>query len=222
MTIAMMTPTALPVMISLRELLASTSRRPWWSFLGGYLAVWIGFAVVATGAQVVLIRTEIVRHDGSGASYVFSAVVLMAAGAYQFSALKHRCVTQCVAPMTFFLRFWRDGTQGGARMGLRHGVSCLGCCWALMSLAFVGGLANVWFMVLCAAVMAVEKLPSVGRFVTAPLGVALVTAGLIVVVAGASTSDAPSPHHHQSLAPISGTNLWHQSLAPISRTKGNA
>ena len=205
MTIAMMTPTAVPVMISLRELLGAMPQRPWWAFLGGYLAVWIGFAVVATGTQTLLMRAAIVHHDAASASYVFTAVVLIAAGAYQFSALKHRCVTKCVAPMTFFLRYWRDGTQGGARMGVRHGVSCLGCCSALMTLAFVGGLANVRFMVLCAVVMAMEKLPSISRFVTAPLGVALVAAGLIVVVAGASTSDPATPHHHQSLAPISRT-----------------
>lgn len=83
--------------------------------------------------------------------------------------------------MQFFIRHWRDGVNGSFKMGLRHGVTCVGCCWALMLLAFVGGLTNIWFMVLSAAVMAIEKFPVIGRRITLPLGVLIIVWGVAVL-----------------------------------------
>ena len=183
--------------------------RPWWAFLGGYLLVWIGFAGVAAAAQLRLIDLDIIGHNGTSTSQVFSAIVLALAGAYQFTSLKRRCITECVNPMTYFLRHWRDGVVGGARMGVRHGVACLGCCWALMLLAFVGGIANIWFMALAAVVMAVEKVPAVSRFVTVPLGVVLIVASGVIAIAALTGGDGPHhPTDHQ------------MSIARITQTKG--
>jgi predicted metal-binding membrane protein len=199
MTVAMMAPTAVPVLASLRDVLGATSLRPWWAFLGGYLTVWLTFASAAAIAQRWLGEHQLIGHNGASTSYVFTGVLLGLAGAYQFTSLKRRCVTECVTPMTFFLRYWRDGVGGGLRMGVRHGVSCLGCCWALMLLAFVGGITNIWFMVLCAVIMSLEKLPAVGRFITAPLGVVLIAASAVFVLVAATHSDPLPSHHHMTI-----------------------
>ena len=198
MTVAMMAPTALPVLISLREMLAASSSKPWWSFLGSYLLIWLGFAGIAAAAQLWMIDRDLLGADGSSRSRWLTVTLLIVAGGYQFSALKQRCATECVHPMTFFWKHWRDGIGGGVRMGLRHGVTCLGCCWALMLLAFVGGVASIWFMVLSAAVMALEKLPSIGKYVTVPLGVVLLFLGGLVALAPADTASDPS-HQHSSI-----------------------
>ena len=98
----------------------------------------------------------------------------MLAGAYQFSALKAACLTLCRAPLAFFMTHWAEGPW---RNGLRLGAVCLGCCWALMLLAFVGGVMNLAFMAVAMVLMALEKLPAIGRHVTRPLGGALMVSG---------------------------------------------
>jgi predicted metal-binding membrane protein len=128
-----------------------------------------------------------------------AAVLLAGAGIYQFSAWKERCQTQCVRPITFFVRFWRAGTFGGARMGFRHGLSCVGCCWMLMLLAFVGGVADVRIMALATVLMLIDKLPSIGRRISPVLGSALLLAAVVVLVVGASPDDGtPTEHDHPS------------------------
>ena len=201
MTVAMMAPTALPVLLSLHEMLAASSTKPWWSFLSSYLVIWLGFAGLAAAAQLWMIEHDLLGVDGSSRARWLTATLLIIAGGYQFSALKQRCATECVHPMTFFWKHWSDGIGGGARMGLRHGVTCLGCCWALMLLAFVGGVASIWFMVLSAAVMALEKLPSVGKYVTVPLGVVLLFLGGLVALGPADAGSGPT-HQHSSIERI--------------------
>lgn len=181
MALAMMAPTAVPVLSSLLDILRRRADRRWWGFLSGYLVVWAGFALAAATLQWWLLGLGLVdRHGQAGPR--LSAAVLVVAGAYQFSNLKQRCLSECVSPMTFFLRHWREGAAGAVRMGLRHGATCVGCCWALMLLGFVGGLASWWFMPLATALMVVEKLPHLGRRVTVPLGTVLLAAGVIVLL----------------------------------------
>ncbi len=201
MTLAMMAPTAVPVLATLRDLLHRSSLRQWWTFLGVYLVVWSGFAVMAAALQWRLVELGVLGADGSSRSRLFSAGVLAVAATYQFTAVKSRCLTECVRPMTFFLQHWRDGVGGAARMGVRHGITCLGCCWALMLLAFVGGIANIWFMVLAAVVMTIEKLPAIGRRVTFPLG-ALLLAGSVAMVLGAGSDTHDLLEHPPSIASI--------------------
>lgn len=198
MVLAMMLPTAVPVLSSLLDVLRRRADARWWSFLSGYLLVWAGFAVLAATLQWWLLGLGLVdRHGQAGPR--LSATVLVLAGAYQFSAIKQRCLSECVSPMTFFLRHWREGTVGAVRMGVRHGATCVGCCWALMLLGFVGGLATWWLMPLATALMVVEKIPRIGRRVTVPLGSALLVAGVLVLL----LVDAGGHAHLASLSLVS-------------------
>jgi len=181
MTLVMMSTTAVPVLRSLRSVTTNTTQLIWWAFVFGYAIIWFGFALAASSLQLAISELNLF-DEHSGLNTSLSAGLLIAAGLYQFSSLKQRCLSECLAPMQFFLRHWHDGISGGLQMGLRHGVTCVGCCWALMLLAFVGGLTNVWFMVLSAVVMAIEKFPVVGRRLTAPLGVLTTVWGVAVFV----------------------------------------
>ena len=106
----------------------------------------------------------------------FTGALLIGAGLYQFAALKEACLSRCRAPLTFFMQHFDEGPW---RNGLRLGMDCLGCCWALMLLAFVGGTMNLAFMGLAMVIMTLEKLPEIGRPVTKPLGGALIAAGTV-------------------------------------------
>jgi predicted metal-binding membrane protein len=172
---AMMTPTALPAFATYEDLGRATRTR-FGALAGGYLAVWAGFAAAAALVQTALWQSGLLDPLGASTSVALSAALLALAGLYQFSALKHACLSKCRAPLTFFMQHWDEGPW---RMGLRLGAVCLGCCWALMALAFVGGTMNLGFMAAGMVLMAVEKL-SLGRALTRPLGIALLAAAALV------------------------------------------
>ena len=195
MTLVMMSTTAVPVLLSLRSVTSNASQLIWWAFVLGYSVIWLGFALAAASLQLTIAELNFFdTHNGLNKS--LSAGLLISAGLYQFSSLKQKCQSECLAPMQFFLRHWRDGVSGGLKMGLRHGATCLGCCWALMLLAFVGGLTNIWFMVLSAAVMAIEKFPVIGRRITMPLGVLITIWGVAVLASSFMGVDAVHGHVH--------------------------
>ncbi|EDM71139.1 hypothetical protein RAZWK3B_12999 [Roseobacter sp. AzwK-3b] len=172
MSAAMMAPTALPALATYDEL-GHSGETSFGRLLAGYLAVWLGFSVVAAAAQMALFRADLVSAFGDSRSGWLSAGLLALAGGYQFSALKEACLAKCRAPLSFFMQHWDEGPW---RNGLRLGAVCLGCCWALMALAFVGGVMNLAFMGLATVVMVIEKLPDLGRWLTRPLGVVLLAA----------------------------------------------
>lgn len=196
MTLVMMSTTAVPVLKSLHSVIQNTSQLIWWAFVLGYSIIWFGFALVASSMQLTVAALDLFDAHNQ-LNRALSGTLLISAGLYQFSTLKQRCQSECLAPMQFFLRHWRDGIDGGLKMGLRHGVTCVGCCWALMLLAFVGGLTNIWFMVLSAAVMAIEKFPVIGRRLTTPLGVVITVWG--VAVFASIFSDVGGVHEHLNL-----------------------
>lgn len=179
MALGMMLPTSIPVMRRLADLLHGRPEAPrvFLAFAIGYLAVWSAFSLLAAVAQWLLAGWELVDSLGRSQNATFAAVLLGFAGFYQFTRLKHACLTRCRHPMTFFMAHWRPGIRGGIVMGLRHGIDCLGCCWPLMLLAFVGGTMNLAWMGLAMVLMLVEKLAGAGRYVTAPLGILLILAG---------------------------------------------
>jgi len=107
-----------------------------------------------------------------------SATLLIVAGVYQWTPLKHACLRQCRSPIGFLMGRWRNGSSGALRMGLEHGSSCVGCCCALMLLLFVGGVMNVLIVVGLTAFVACEKLAPVGRHVARITGALMVATGM--------------------------------------------
>ena len=156
MMIAMMLPSALPVVL----LAGSTGHA---GFLaGGYLAAWAIFSVGATALQWALGTLAVLNPMMETASPEAGAALLAVAGIYQWTPLKDACLTACQAPMAFLMRRWRSGRGGAFRMGLEHGARCVGCCWALMLLLFAGGVMNLTVIVALTLFVAFEKLVPTG------------------------------------------------------------
>jgi len=174
MSAAMMAPTALPAFATYDDL-SSVTATGFGKLLAGYLTAWIGFSALAAGAQVALFNLGLVGGLGQSLSVPLTMALLIGAGAYQFTALKDACLSRCRAPLNFFMQFWDEGPF---RNGLRLGLDCVGCCWALMLLGFVGGTMNLGFMGLAMVLMTLEKLPDIGRYLTRPLGAILIASGL--------------------------------------------
>lgn len=175
MSAAMMAPTVLPALSTYDDIGRAASGTSMGKLVGGYLTVWLGFSVAAAGAQMLLFRAGAMDPLGQQLAAPVSALLLGLAGLYQFSPVKDSCLSKCRHPLTFFMSHWDEGPW---RNGLRLGAVCLGCCWALMLLGFVGGVMNLAFMGLATLIMVLEKLPDIGRFVTRPLGVILCLAAL--------------------------------------------
>lgn len=175
MAAAMMAPTALPALATYEDLAQAGAGTSLARLMAGYLAVWLGFALLAAGAQMALFLAGVLDPLGQSATALFSALLLAGAGLYQFSPLKDACLSQCRRPLTFFMSHWDEGPWLN---GLRLGLVCLGCCWALMALAFVGGVMNLAFMGVATVVMVLEKLPDIGRYISRPLGVLLCAAAV--------------------------------------------
>ena len=144
MMAAMMLPTAMPmvtVFATLNRRRSEAARTV--AFVAGYVALWTAFGAAATAAQWALQARGLLSPMIVSMSPALSAALLMIAGVFQFTPLKQACLRACRSPLGFLLTDWRDGLWGAARMGLRHGLYCLGCCWALMALLFVGGAMNL-------------------------------------------------------------------------------
>ena len=188
MMVAMMLPSAAP-MILLYGKLARSGRQQGGVFAsttvfaGLYLAVWAGFSAVAALIQWALVRTGAISDMGLafGDSRVAGAL-LVAAGLYQLTPLKHTCLEKCRSPLSFLMRLWRPGLAGAARLGLTHGVYCLGCCAMLMALLFVFGVMNLAWVALLAIVVLIEKVFPGGQRIGWFAGIAAVAVGVAMVL----------------------------------------
>lgn len=145
-------------------------------FAGGYGLAWAGFAALAALAHVAVASAGVPAPFATGAPRLAAAVLILA-GAYQFTALKRACLKHCRSPAGFLLARWRPGGLGRARLGLEHGLYCIGCCWALMMLAFVVGMANLLWMGLMALLMLAETVLPAGARLPKAAGLALIAAG---------------------------------------------
>lgn len=181
MSTAMMLPTLLGALATYDDIGRLDTRTRPLTLVMGYLTVWWGFSALAAAAQLALVRADLVSQFGDSRSAALSAILLAGAGVYQFTPLKHACLTKCRRPLAFFLAHWSAGPW---RMGLRLGIACMGCCWALMLLAFVGGVMSLAFMGIATLIMTLEKMPEIGRWLSKPLGAALLGAGGWVALAG--------------------------------------
>jgi predicted metal-binding membrane protein len=148
-------------------------------FAVGYLLAWGGFSVLATLAQWGLERLALLSPmDMTTTSARLGGLLFVAAGLYQLTPLKQACLLVCRSPFDFVVNHWRDGAGGALRMGLSHGLYCLGCCWILMALLFVGGVMNLLWVAVLAAVVLVEKLFPLGSWMARIGGVLLVAYGI--------------------------------------------
>ncbi len=178
MMAAMMLPSALPMLQAFMALGRSAGQRARsHQFVCAYLLVWSFFSVAAAAAQWLLQALGWIGPMAVSRSATLSGALLLVAGAYQFSPLKRVCLARCRTPMGFLIGEWRGGRFGGFVMGWRHGLFCLGCCWALMALLFVGGVMNLAWIAALSITVAVEKLAPGGERMATGLGLILLGAG---------------------------------------------
>jgi predicted metal-binding membrane protein len=192
MMVGMMLPSATP-MILLYARVGRQSRKegkPFAAtgfFAGGYLLAWAAFALVATFGQWLMEGTLLTPALAS-ASRVLSGIVLTLAGLYQWTPLKDACLTQCQTPIVFLQSHggFRRDPAGAVGLGLRHGLYCIGCCWALMTLLFVGGIMNVLWIAAIAMFVLAEKVVPAGRSLSRAAGGVLIAAGIWQLLAAAT------------------------------------
>jgi predicted metal-binding membrane protein len=181
MALAMMLPSAAPMILTYAEIAdtaASKGERIVSPFVlaGGYTTIWICFSLLASIAQLACMRAGLIESGMKSTSGLFSGVLLVTAGAYQFSALKRACLTRCQQPFPFFFANWATTPAGVFRLGLKQGAYCLGCCWAMMLVMFAVGLMSVVWMAVLGIAMTTEKMLS-GRSFTYAVGAALIILG---------------------------------------------
>lgn len=186
MMLAMMLPSAAPMLL----LFASMSRRQSergevavsvGAFALGYVAVWIAFSLVATALQWALSEAALLSAMMKTGSHVLAGSLLIAAGVYQWTPLKQACLRKCRSPLDFLMTRWRKGLAGNFVMGVEHGAYCLGCCWLLMLLLFVGGVMSLAWIATLAAFVLVEKIAPAGHWAGRAAGVALALWGVAVL-----------------------------------------
>ncbi len=196
MMAAMMLPGASPMIsafatINRRRFQRNAPYVPTAVFLFGYLTVWTGFSLIATALQWLLQTTGLLSNMMQSTSYYWSAALFIAAGVYQFSPLKEKCLLYCRTPDSFILSEWRDGLLGGAVMGLRHGLFCMGCCVALMGLLFAVAVMDLRWVAALTVLVTAEKLLPGSRFWRFGIGIGLLAAGLGFAFAGWSNAKKP-------------------------------
>jgi predicted metal-binding membrane protein len=191
MMIAMMTPSAAPTILLYAQVHRhaaaqgrfETKLAPTGAFAAGYLFVWLAFSIAAASLYWLLDQSGLVSAGTMGSqSRWLSAGVLIAAGVYQLSPLKNVCLAHCRAPSQFLSQHWRPGAAGAFRLGVLHGAYCVGCCWMLMALLFVGGVMNlIWIAALAVLVLA-EKAAPAGQWLSRGAGMALVVWGVATLL----------------------------------------
>jgi predicted metal-binding membrane protein len=188
MMIAMMLPSAAPVVLLSAALnRRSRSDRPPYggaaAFTLGYLLAWALFSLAAVFLQFLLQRSGLLSMHLESVSDPLTGGLLLAAGAWQWSPVKDACLSHCRSPIDFLTRFRRPGAAGALYMGARHGLYCLGCCWFLMALLFVGGVMNLYWIIGLALFVFAEKVLVTGRALARAAGACLLVAGALVLLA---------------------------------------
>lgn len=189
MMVAMMVPSAAPTVMIYAAIARKAARDrtavpPTVVFLSGYLVLWTSFCLMATLAQWGLDRAALLSPMMVTTSPLIGSGLLAAAGVYQITPVKRACLKHCRSPAHFLSEHWRAGITGTFRMGLEHGVFCLGCCWVLMGLLFVGGVMNLFWIAAIATFVFAEKvipLPD-SPIPTRLTGGAMILGGLVLLV----------------------------------------
>jgi predicted metal-binding membrane protein len=150
-------------------------------FVSGYLLAWTIFSLAAASGQIALHRAALLSADMAARSAVLTAAILIITGAYQWLPIKNACLAHCRSPLNFLSQHWREGLAGAVRMGFLHGLFCVGCCWALMTLLFVAGVMNLLWVAAIAVFVLVEKLSRQGLLLGRAAGILLIAWGAYVL-----------------------------------------
>lgn len=185
MMVGMMVPSAAPMILIYTQVarqattLGKTFVSAGW-FTAGYLLAWIVFSFVATSAQWALEQAALLSPAMVSASKVFGGIVLINAGIYQFTPIKDACLARCRAPLSFVQQHggFKGDAYGATRLGILHGFYCVGCCWVLMALLFIGGVMNILWIAGLMVFILLEKVLPGGRYLTRLAGIAMVAAGI--------------------------------------------
>ena len=186
MIVAMMLPTSLPLLGMFHRMIRQRTDRAQLVclVLAGYLLIWTLFGVVAVLGDGIL-HTALERSAWLAAhAWLIGVGIFGIAGVYQFTSLKYYCLDKCRSPLTFLMTHWQGGHDRwhAWRLGVCHGLFCLGCCWSLMLLMFAVGMGNLGWMLLLGAVMAIEKNLPWGRRCSVPLGLFLLCCSLAIAL----------------------------------------
>lgn len=184
MIAAMMFPSSLPLMRLFAVTSANQPQRGtvMAAFLGGYVAVWTAFGIIAFGGDMILHRVVDRWAWLAAHPWLIAAGVLALAGAFQFSKLKDACLSKCRLPGMYLMQHYRRGVAAAFALGRDHGLFCVGCCWALMLVSFAAGFANLWWMAALTALMVYEKLGAYGKRIVPVVGVALIAWAVLITV----------------------------------------
>ena len=187
MMAGMMMPSAAPMIltflgISQRRQSDQAALPPTLTFILGYLAAWALFSTVATLMQWALHAANVMSRAMAGANPVFEGTLVILAGIYQFTPLKKACLSSCRTPLGFLMAEWRDGSGGAFRMGMHHGIYCVGCCWLLMALFFAVGVMNLLWSAIIAGVVLLEKVIPGGPWISRLIGVLAMAWGALLIV----------------------------------------
>ena len=181
---AMMLPSAIPMLLVHRRVADQrdpmTAHADRW-FLCGYLFGWSLYSAAAAAAQWGFQRADVLSHMLVLREPTLAGTVLIAAGLFQFTSIKSACLNKCRTPIGFVLTEWRSGRRGAFWMGLSHGKYCIGCCWALMAVLFVGGVMNLLSIAALSTIVLFEKLAPRGELVAKIGGAILILWGLVVI-----------------------------------------
>ena len=186
MSMAMMLPTIAPALATYDRLrlTGAGSRIGFVELAVGFLSVWALFSLAVAVLQAKLLPFIIPAGDDAAVDPRAAAALVAAAGIYQFLPVRDACLAKCRTPFMFFMANWRDSAFNELALGLRMGAVCLGCCWLLMAISLVAGAWGLLWMGLATVLMCLEKLPDIGRRVSRPLGIALLGAAALLVLAG--------------------------------------
>ena len=187
MMIAMMLPSATPMVLAFSAINRKRSLNgnkivPTWVFLSSYILVWIGFSLFAAILHLYLKNNFFLSEESRIINPIAGGIILMAAGFYQFTPIKHACVKNCQSPLGFVMEKWREGRKGAFWMGLQHGGYCVGCCWVLMLLLFFAGIMNLIWIAAISIFIFLEKIIVRGRFLGYFSGSFLLIWGLYILL----------------------------------------
>ena len=187
MMTAMMLPAAAPMILMFATINRGRRRRgdrhvPTALFALGYLLVWGLFGAAATAAEWGLEQAALIMPGTQQVGPWLGGAILIAAGLYQLTPLKYACLAHCRSPVGFVLGHWRDGAAGAVRMGIGHGLYCLGCCWVLMALLFAGGVMSLLWMAALAVLVLVEKVAPAGFWIARASGMLMLVFGAYLML----------------------------------------